>query len=159
MTDAAQLPSGTVTLLFTDIQGSTRLWEAEPDEMAVALRRHDDILRDRDRDCRRLRIQDRRRRVLRRVRDRPGRADGRAGGAARARPAEDWPTQPPIRVRMGLHTGACEERDSDYFGPVVNRAARLEAVAHGGQVLLSGATAELLGRCRGAACATSARTG
>ena len=58
--------------------------------------------------------------------------------------AESWPTSRPIRVRMGLHTGVCEERDGDYFGPVVNRAARLEAVAHGGQILVSGATAELL---------------
>jgi class 3 adenylate cyclase len=49
-----------------------------------------------------------------------------------------------IRVRMALHTGVCEERDDDYFGPVVNRAARLEAIARGGQVLVSGATAELL---------------
>jgi len=55
-----------------------------------------------------------------------------------------WPTSRPVRVRMGLHTGACEERDADYFGPVVNRAARLEAVAHGGQVLVSGTTADLL---------------
>jgi predicted ATPase len=58
--------------------------------------------------------------------------------------AEPWPTSRPMLVRMGLHTGVCEERDSDYFGPVVNRAARLEAAAHGGQVLISGATAELL---------------
>ena len=67
--------------------------------------------------------------------------------------AQSWPTSRPILVRMGLHTGVCEERDGDYFGPVVNRAARLEAAAHGGQVLISGATAELLaghaaGRCR-----------
>jgi predicted ATPase len=58
--------------------------------------------------------------------------------------AQAWPTSRPILVRMGLHTGACEERDGDYFGPVVNRAARLEAVAHGGQVLVSGTTADLL---------------
>jgi predicted ATPase len=64
--------------------------------------------------------------------------------AQRALGAEPWPTSRPIRVRMSLHTGVCEERDNDYFGPVVNRAARLEAVAHGGQVLVSGATAELL---------------
>ncbi len=64
--------------------------------------------------------------------------------AQRSLSAETWPTGRPIRVRMSLHTGVCEERDNDYFGPVVNRAARLEAVAHGGQVLVSGATAELL---------------
>ena len=50
----------------------------------------------------------------------------------------------PLLVRMGLHTGVCEERDGDYFGPVVNRVARLEAVAHGGQVVLSATTAELV---------------
>jgi len=137
------MPSGTVTLLFTDVEGSTRLWETEPEPMARALRRHDEILRT---------------------------AIGQAGGfvfktvgdafcaafatphaalaavldAQRALAAEPWPTGRPIRVRMSLHTGVCEERDNDYFGPVVNRAARLEAAAHGGQVLVSGATAELL---------------
>ena len=57
---------------------------------------------------------------------------------------QSWPTRRPVRVRMGMHTGVCEERDNDYFGPVVNRTARLEAIAHGGQVLVSGATAGLL---------------
>ena len=64
--------------------------------------------------------------------------------AQRALSAEVWPTSRPIRVRMGLHTGVCEEREGDYFGPVVNRTARLEGVAYGGQVLVSGVTAELL---------------
>ena len=64
--------------------------------------------------------------------------------AQRTLTTAEWTTSRPILVRMGLHTGACEERDGDYFGPVVNRAARLEAAAHGGQVLVSGATAELL---------------
>ena len=143
MNRAAAIPSGTVTLLFTDVEGSTRLWEAEPEPMAQALRRHDEMLR---------------------------RAIGQAGGfvfktvgdafcatfatpqaaleavlaAQRALAAEQWPTRRPIRVRMSLHTGVCEERDNDYFGPVVNRTARLEAVAHGGQVLVSGTTAGLL---------------
>jgi class 3 adenylate cyclase len=143
VTRVAAIPSGTVTLLFTDVEGSTRLWEAEPELMAQALRRHDEMLRQ---------------------------AIGQAGGfvfktvgdafcaafatpraaldavlaAQQALAAEQWPTRRPIRVRMSLHTGVCEERDNDYFGPVVNRTARLEAVAHGGQVLVSGATAELL---------------
>jgi predicted ATPase/class 3 adenylate cyclase len=140
---AAAIPTGTVTLLFTDIQGSTRLWEADPRTMATALRRHDEILRG---------------------------AIGRAGGfvfktvgdafhaafetpvgalsaaldAQRALSDETWPTSRPVRVRMGIHTGMCEERDNDYFGPTVNRTARLEAIAHGGQLLVSGATAELV---------------
>jgi predicted ATPase len=62
----------------------------------------------------------------------------------RALKAAPWPEATPIRVRMGLHSGCCEERDGDYFGPVVNRAARLEAVAHGGQIVVSSATAELV---------------
>jgi predicted ATPase/class 3 adenylate cyclase len=140
---SVQIPTGTVTLLFTDIEGSTRLWEAEPDRMAEALQRHDEI-----------------------VRAAIGRADGyvfktvgdafcaafwtaqaaldAALTAQRGLAAEDWPTSRPVLVRMALHSGVCEERDDDYFGPVVNRAARLEAIAHGGQVLVSGATAELL---------------
>src|ERR1700722_16535260 len=59
--------------------------------------------------------------------------------------AEAWPTATPIRARMGIHTGAAEIRNGDYFGTAVNRAARLMAIGHGGQVLVSSATAELLG--------------
>src|SRR2546429_279458 len=58
--------------------------------------------------------------------------------------SESWPTGRPIRVRAALHTGVCEERDNDYFGPAVNRTARLQAIAHGGQVVLSGTTADPL---------------
>ncbi len=143
VTESVQIPTGTVTLLFTDIEGSTRLWEAEPDAMAVALRRHDEILRA----C----IERAGGYVFKTVGDAFCAAFGAARPALdavlvaqRELGAHQWPTSRPVRVRMGLHTGACEEREADYFGPVVNRAARLEAVAHGGQVLVSGATAELL---------------
>ncbi len=143
MSEAALIPSGTVTLLFTDIQGSTGLWEAEPEAMTAALRRHDRLLRST--------IEDAGGYVFKTVGDAfcaafsTAHAAVRAACAAqRALSAETWPVSRPILVRMGLHTGACEERDRDYFGPVVNRAARLEAAAHGGQVLVSGATAELL---------------
>jgi class 3 adenylate cyclase len=136
-------PSGTVTLLFTDVEGSTRLWDTERDAMAAALRRHDEILRD----------------AIERVGGYVFKTVGdsfcAAFSAARAGldaalsaqqnlATESWPTSRPIVVRMALHAGVCEERDGDYFGPAVNRAARLLAVASGGQVLVSGVTAELL---------------
>jgi len=137
------IPSGTVTLLFTDVEGSTRLWETEPEPMARALRRHDEILR--------AAIGQAEGYVFKTVGDAfcaafatPQAALAAVLAAQRALGAEPWPTGRPIRVRMSLHTGVCEERDDDYFGPVVNRTARLEAVAHGGQVLVSGATAALL---------------
>jgi predicted ATPase/class 3 adenylate cyclase len=140
---AAAIPSGTITLLFTDVEGSTRLWEAEPEAMARALRRHDELLR--------AAIERAGGFVFKTVGDAfcaafatPRAALDAAAAAQRGLAAEPWPTGRPIRVRMSLHTGVCEERDNDYFGPAVNRAARLEAVAHGGQVLVSGATAELL---------------
>jgi predicted ATPase/class 3 adenylate cyclase len=143
VTQIRQLPTGTVTLLFTDVQGSTRLWETEPEAMAVALRRHDEILR--------AAIEGAGGYVFKTVGDSFCAAFRSAPAALSAVLAaqqalgeQDWPTSRPVRVRMGVHTGACEERDNDYFGPVVNRAARLEAVAHGGQVLVSGAAAELL---------------
>ncbi|HXW46387.1 MAG TPA: adenylate/guanylate cyclase domain-containing protein [Streptosporangiaceae bacterium] len=143
MTEAARIPSGTVTLLFTDVEGSTRLWESEPDQMAVALRRHDEILRGA--------VGESGGYVFKTVGDAFCAAFSTADGALaavlvsqRALTTQAWPTSRPVRVRMALHTGVCEERDNDYFGPVVNRTARLEAIAHGGQVLLSGATAELL---------------
>jgi predicted ATPase/class 3 adenylate cyclase len=143
VSEPAQIPSGTVTLLFTDIEGSTRMWEAEPDQMAAALRRHDQIMRQT--------IEQARGYVFKTVGDSFCAAFAAAPSAVeavlaaqRAINAEAWPTSGPLRVRMGLHTGACDERDGDYFGPVVNRSARLEAVAHGGQVLISGVTAQLL---------------
>jgi predicted ATPase/class 3 adenylate cyclase len=140
---AAAIPSGTITLMFTDVEGSTRLWEAEPEQMAQALRRHDEMLRRAIGQVGGF--------VFKTVGDAfcaafatPQAALDAALAAQQALAAERWPTRRPIRVRMSLHTGVCEERDNDYFGPVVNRTARLEAVAHGGQVLVSGATAGLL---------------
>ena len=141
--DSGRIPSGTITLLFTDIQGSTKLWEAERGPMAAALRLHDEILRSA--------IESSGGYVFKTVGDAfcaafetAQAAVAAALAAQRELTGRDWPTSRPILVRMGLHTGACEERDGDYFGPVVNRAARLEAAAHGGQVLVSGTTAELL---------------
>jgi class 3 adenylate cyclase len=136
-------PSGTVTLLFTDVEGSTRLWDAERDAMAAALRRHDEILRDA--------IEQAGGYVFKTVGDSfcAAFSAARAGldaalAAQQNLAAQSWPTSRPIVVRMGLHAGVCEERDGDYFGPAVNRVARLLAVAGGGQVLVSGVAAELL---------------
>ncbi|HEY5171956.1 MAG TPA: adenylate/guanylate cyclase domain-containing protein, partial [Acidimicrobiia bacterium] len=126
-----QLPSGTVTLLFTDIEGSTRMWDAHPADMQVALARHDVLLREA--------IDAANGYVFKTVGDAFCAAFDTAADALQAAVvaqrtvgAAPWPASTPIRVRMGLHSGTCEERDGDYFGSVVNRAARLEAIAHGG---------------------------
>ena len=139
----AALPSGTVTFLFTDIQGSTRLWERHPETMSLALRRHDTLVRDAIEACGGY--------VFKTVGDAfcaafPSAAEAvaAAGAAQLSLVGEPWPDDAVLRVRMGLHTGECEERDGDYFGPAVNRAARLEASAHGGQVVTSQATADLV---------------
>lgn len=137
-------PSGTVTLMFTDVEGSTRLWEQVPDAMAEALRKHDDLLRSTierfggyvfktvgDAFCA----------AFSRAKD----AVSAAGETQRALFAQQWPQDAELRVRMALHTGECEERDGDYFGPTVNRVARLESVAYGGQVVLTRATADIVG--------------
>ena len=136
-------PSGLVTLLFTDIEGSTRAWESHPAEMRVALERHDEIMRER--------IEGADGYVFKTVGDAfcaafpaPAQAVRAAVDIQRALAAERWPPELPIRVRMGLHSGVCHERDGDYFGPTVNRTARLEATAHGGQVVISGVTADLM---------------
>ena len=132
-----------VTLLFTDIEGSTRAWEAHPQDMKVALVRHDELLRSE--------IEAAGGYVFKTVGDAfcasfesAPMALGAAMAIQRALALEPWPQTTPIRVRMALHSGQCEERGGDYFGPVVNRTARLEAVAHGGQVVLSGVTADLV---------------
>jgi predicted ATPase/class 3 adenylate cyclase len=136
------IPSGTVTLLFSDIEGSTRLWEDEPASMAVALRRHDDLLRSA--------VEEAGGYVFKMVGDALCAAFAMATSAIEAAERaqrqldiEPWPEGLALRVRMAIHTGECEERDGDYFGPVVNRVARLQAVAHGAQVVLSRATADL----------------
>jgi predicted ATPase/class 3 adenylate cyclase len=136
-------PSGTVTLLFTDIEGSTRLWEKHPGEMALALQRHDELMRSG--------IESAGGFVFKTVGDSFCAAFSSAKDAIdavvtsqRALQGEAWPSPVAIRVRMALHTGECEERDGDYFGPTVNRTARLEATAHGGQAVVSRSTAELV---------------
>jgi predicted ATPase/class 3 adenylate cyclase len=136
-------PSGIVTFLFTDLEGSTRQWETEPEAMRSALPRHDEILRKA--------IEGHGGYVFATGGDgfaaaftRPADAVAAAAQAQAELAAEPWPPGVAIAVRMGLHTGQADERDGDYFGPTVNRAARLMAAAHGGQVLCSAATAELL---------------
>jgi predicted ATPase/class 3 adenylate cyclase len=130
--------------MFTDIEGSTRLWEEHPVEMQVALARHDELVRSI--------VESADGYVFKTVGDAFcvafGTARGAVGAAVEAQRAlacERWPEPVQLRVRMAVHAGECAERDGDYFGPTVNRVARLEAVAHGGQVVLSGAAGELIG--------------
>ena len=137
------VPSGMVTLLFTDIEGSIGLWEADPEAMAEASGRHNRIVREQ--------IEVAGGRVFKTVGDAfravfadPAAALAAAVAVQQAAGTEPWPGGLPVRVRMALHSGACVERDGDYVGPVVNRAARLLATGHGGQVLVTGATYELL---------------
>jgi predicted ATPase/class 3 adenylate cyclase len=132
-----------VTFLFTDIEGSTRLWEAAPDAMRTALACHETIVRGA--------IEDHGGYVFATGGDgfaaafaRPTDAIAAAEAAQEALGAEAWPDAVVLRVRMSLHTGVVEERDGNYFGPAVNRAARLMALAHGGQVVASAATADVV---------------
>ena len=137
------LPTGTVTFLFTDIEGSTRLWETDHDAMAAALTRHDELLRA----C----VEAEQGHVVKTTGDGvfavfaiAYRAVGAALNAQLALAGDTWAPTGPLRVRMGIHTGAAEVVDGDYHGPQLNRAARLMSAAHGGQVLVSGATAPLV---------------
>ena len=138
------LPTGTVTFLFTDIEGSTRAWESHPDAMASALVQHDKILRDA--------VANHGGYVFKTVGDEfccafadPASAVWAAVEVERSMQQQGWPAQiGEIRVRVGIHTGAAVERDGDYFGPTVNRVARLMSIAHGGQVLLSSSAAAAL---------------
>jgi predicted ATPase/class 3 adenylate cyclase len=141
-------PSGTITLLFTDIKSSTRLWEQYPQAMRQALHRHDAILREV--------ITAHDGYIFKTVGDAFYAAfavasDALAAAVAvqRALAAGPWeatglPGDERLHVRIALHSGAAEERDGDYFGPPLNRAARLLATGDGGQILLSLATQELV---------------
>jgi predicted ATPase/class 3 adenylate cyclase len=138
-------PSGTVTFLFTDIEGSTRLWEQYPEKMKAAHHRQEAIL-------------------LEAIEAHGGYAYKMIGDAfqaafhtapqaleaaldaQRALHSEPWEKIGigDLRVRMGIHTGITEEREGDYTGPVLNRVARLMSAGHGGQILISLATQELV---------------
>ncbi len=137
------LPSGMVTLVFTDIEGSIGLWEADPRAMAEVSARQARIVREQI-EVAGGHVFQTMGEAFRAVFADPSAALASAVAVQRAAGAEPWPPGLPIRVRMALHSGACVERDGDYFGPVVNRVARLLATGHGGQVLVTGATYELL---------------
>ena len=132
-------PSGTVTFLFTDLEGSTRLWQEHPDAMKTALARHDEILRQA--------VTEHDGHVVKTTGDGIHAVFGAARDALDAAVAmqlelgaESFGETGPLRVRIGVHTCETQYRDGDYFGSEVNRAARLMSVAHGGQVVVSLAT-------------------
>ncbi|MGH3875298.1 MAG: adenylate/guanylate cyclase domain-containing protein [Pseudonocardiaceae bacterium] len=139
------LPVGTVTFMLTDIEGSTRLWESAPEAMGVAVARHYELL-------------DEAIALYGGVRSlEQGEGDSVVGAFARASDAlaaaldvqrafhsEGWPEGASLRLRIALHTGEAQLRDEgNYFGRAVNRCARLRAIAHGGQVVLSGTARDL----------------
>ena len=141
----ASLPTDALTFLLTDVEGSTRLWEAHPAAMAAALARHDALVEAAIEGHDGVVVRPRGEGDSRfGVFDRAAAAVAAAAALQVALHAEPWPTGTPLRVRVALHTGAAYARAGDYYGPVVNRCARLRALARGGQVLLSGVTAGLV---------------
>ena len=132
-------PSGTVTFLFTDIEGSTRLWDQHPDAMAQAMETHDALLENV--------VVAKDGYIFSQAGDGWGIAFGSPSSAIEAAleiqdrlAARDWVSPiTDIKVRMGLHSGTAVERNGDYFGTAVNRAARVSAVGDGGQVLVTDA--------------------
>ena len=128
-------PSGTVTFLFTDVEGSTRLWAADAAAMSSSLLVHDSILREA--------IEAEGGYVFTTAGDSFAAAFSKASDAVNAAERIQacladaaWPG-PALRVRIGVHLGEAEERGGDYFGPVVNTTARVEAAGHGGQTLIT----------------------
>src|SRR5919107_1508387 len=139
----ADLPTGTVTFLFTDVEGSTKLWERYPEAMRASMARHDEVLLGVMESSGGF--------VFKTVGDAfcvafpsAPHALEAALAAQRALLSEGQEKTGPLRVRMALHTGSADERGGDYFGPPVNRVARLLSAGHGGQILLSSATKELV---------------
>lgn len=136
-------PTGTVTFLFTDVEASTRRWEEHPDAMKYAMARHDVLVRNAieagggsvfttagDEFCAAF--------------SSPQAAIAAAVTVQLDLAAVEWGELAPFRVRMALHTGNADERDGDYFGAPLNRCARLLSICHGGQIVVSSATAQLV---------------
>ena len=139
------LPDGVVTFLFTDIEGSTRLWEETPDSMMAAIRQHDEAIEETVQAHGGIPVRPR------------GEGDSRfivfssavdalRGSAEMQRQLATLisVTPKPLKVRASLHTGEADLQLGDYYGSDVNRAARLRAIAHGGQTVMSGSTWELV---------------
>ena len=139
------LPTGTVTFLLTDVAGSTRLWEAHGRRWKKPSRRHDRIVSEavaahHGRLLKQKGEGDSTFAVFARASD----AAAAALACQRVLSSEAWPEGIELRVRMAIHTGEAELRDGDYFGPAVNRTARLRGTAHGGQIVMSQAAADLV---------------
>lgn len=134
-----------VTFLLTDIEGSTAAWEADAEAMAAALARHDELVEQvvTSRGGRLIKTRGEGDATFS-VFERPSGAAAAAIELQEAIVHEPWALGDPMRIRVALHTGEVELRDGDYFGRAVNRAARLRSLATGGQILCSGATAELV---------------
>jgi predicted ATPase/class 3 adenylate cyclase/Tfp pilus assembly protein PilF len=136
-------PAGTVTFLFTDLEGSTRLLEAHPDAYREAVRRHHELLREAV-DAHGGVVFETMGDAVYAAFARPTAAVRAALAGQRALQAEPWGATGPLRVRMGLHLGEVERQGGHYFGAPLYRCARLLATAHGGQTVLSGAVAEVV---------------
>jgi predicted ATPase/class 3 adenylate cyclase len=142
---APALPTGILTFLMTDVEGSTRLWDSYPSKMLTALPRHDFIVREAIARyggvlVRRGQEGDSHFGVFRIASD----AIAAAAAIQVELEREPWLLPEPLRVHLGIHTGEAELRDGDYYGGTVNRCARLRALSHGGQILFSGATYDVV---------------
>src|SRR6476620_3241752 len=135
----SELPTGTVTLLLADVEGSTRLWQTQPEEMTAAIARLDRSV------CEVISAHDGVRPVEQGEGDSFVVAFARASNAVACALALQRAPLAPIRLRIGVHTGEVQLRDEgNYIGPTVNRTARLRDLAHGGQTVLSGTTEDLV---------------
>ena len=139
------LPDGVVTFLFTDVQGSTRMWEESPNLMMRALEQHDEAIDEAVAANNGVSVKprgegDSRFVVFRTALD----AVSASAEMQRRLAAVDWVIPHPLTVRASLHTGTADLRLGDYYGSAVNRAARLRAIAHGGQTIMSRSTWELV---------------
>ncbi|HVQ99265.1 MAG TPA: adenylate/guanylate cyclase domain-containing protein, partial [Mycobacterium sp.] len=133
------LPTGTVTLLLADVEGSTRLWETQPEQMTAAIARLNQVVADV------IATHDGVRPVEQGEGDSFVAAFARASDAVAAAMELQRAPLAPIRLRIGVHTGEIQLRDEgNYAGPTINRTARLRDLGHGGQTLLSGATEPLV---------------
>ena len=142
---AFSLPTGTVTFLLSDVEGSTRRWESAPDAMSLAVARHYELLDAAIFGHGGVRpVEQGEGDSVVAAFPRASDAVAAAVDVQRAFAAEQWPEGAELRVRIAVHTGEAQLRDEgNYVGQALNRAARIRAVGHGGQVLLSAATAEL----------------